>query len=229
MAQKRMFSLAVIDTDAFMDMPVGAQALYFHLGMHGDDDGFVASPKTLTRAVGCSREDFETLVERGFIIPFESGVVAIRDWRLNNALKKDRCHETVYQEEKARLALDSAGRCILVAGVEPNRDRPVSGMETEHNVEEHNVEEHNVEEYSVEEHNREEQSIEEQNKGERGGTPRRAARFTPPSLVWDVFSQKNEAAASCRSPVVSSRNDRLIRNPPRSPSAGGNRAPPACP
>ena len=172
MAQKRMFSLSVIDTDAFMDMPAGAQALYFHLGMHGDDDGFVASPRKITRAAGCAPEDLETLIQSGFIISFESGVVAIRDWRLNNDMKNDRYHETVYQEEKAGLVLDAARRYTRAAGVEPNGVHPNSRMETEHNVEEHNVEEHNGEEHNAE----------EQRKGERGETPRRAARFTPPAL-----------------------------------------------
>lgn len=79
MPQKRMFSLAVVDTDAFLDMPVSAQALYFHLGMHGDDDGFISNPKRISRAVGCNNDDIKILIQKGFIIPFESGVVVIRE------------------------------------------------------------------------------------------------------------------------------------------------------
>lgn len=75
MAQKRMFSLSVIDTDRFLEMPVSAQALYFHLGMHGDDDGFVASPRKIARSVGCNVDDLRLLAQKNFIIPFESGVV----------------------------------------------------------------------------------------------------------------------------------------------------------
>ena len=109
MAQRRMFSLAVTDTDAFQDMPTSTQALYFHLGMHGDDDGFVGSPRKIARAAGCNTDDLKLLITKGFIIPFESGVVVIRDWRVNNTLKNDRYHETLYQAEKALLSVNKAG------------------------------------------------------------------------------------------------------------------------
>lgn len=67
MAQKRMFSLQVVDTDAFMDMPTSAQALYFHLGMHGDDDGFVSSPRKIARAAGCNNDDMRLLIAKGYV------------------------------------------------------------------------------------------------------------------------------------------------------------------
>ena len=118
MAQRRMFSLAVTDTDAFQDMPTSSQALYFHLGMHGDDDGFVGSPKKIARAAGCNADDIKLLITKGFIIPFESGVVVIRDWRVNNTLKNDRYHETLYQAEKALLSVNKAGAYELGEGME---------------------------------------------------------------------------------------------------------------
>lgn len=118
MAQRRMFSLAVTDTDAFQDMPTSSQALYFHLGMHGDDDGFVGSPKKIARAAGCNADDIKLLITKGFIIPFESGVVVIRDWRVNNTLKNDRYHETLYQAEKALLSVNKAGAYELGASME---------------------------------------------------------------------------------------------------------------
>ena len=73
MANKRMFSVDVTETDTFLEMPLTAQALYFHLGMRGDDDGFVSSPRSTMRAVGCSEEDLNTLKEAGYIIVFHSG------------------------------------------------------------------------------------------------------------------------------------------------------------
>lgn len=118
MAQRRMFSLAVTDTDAFQDMPTSSQALYFHLGMHGDDDGFVGSPKKIARAAGCNADDIKLLITKGFIIPFESGVVVIRDWRVNNTLKNDRYHETLYQAEKALLSVNKAGAYELGESME---------------------------------------------------------------------------------------------------------------
>ena len=104
MANRRMFSLDVVDTDDFIDLPVSAQALYFHLGMRADDDGFVSSPKKITKMVGCSADDMKILVDAGYLIPFESGVVVIKDWKVNNYIQKDRYTPTRYQEEKGHLS-----------------------------------------------------------------------------------------------------------------------------
>ena len=130
MAKKRMFSMDVVDTDAFLDLPTGAQALYFHLGMHGDDDGFVGNPRKLMRNVGCKAKDLAALIDRGYVIAFDSGVVAVRDWRLNNELKNDRYHGTIYSEEKRRLRIDASRRYVL----EPYRLRDGSTLEPELNV-----------------------------------------------------------------------------------------------
>ncbi len=123
MAQKRMFSLLVTDTDKFLDMSASAQALYFHLGMHGDDDGFVCSPRKIARAAGCNDDDLRLLASKGYIIPFESGVVVITDWSVNNTLKNDRYHPTIYAEEKAMLTADANGRFRLGSGLEPSWNR----------------------------------------------------------------------------------------------------------
>ena len=130
MAKKRMFSLDVVDTDDFLDLPCSAQALYFHLGMHGDDDGFIANPRRIMHAVGGRPRDFHTLVAKGYIIPFDSGVIAVRDWRINNDLKNDRYHETLYAEEKDLLTLDDSRRYVLDTG----RIHVGSKAETEHNI-----------------------------------------------------------------------------------------------
>ena len=130
MAKKRMFSLDVVDTDAFLDLPASAQALYFHLGMHGDDDGFVGNPRKLTRNVGCRTRDLTTLIDRGYVIAFPSGVIAVRDWRLNNELKNDRYHGTIYAEEKDLLSIDASRRYVL----DPDRLPDDSTLEPEPNV-----------------------------------------------------------------------------------------------
>ena len=116
MAQKRMFSLQVTDTDKFLDMSASAQALYFHLGMHGDDDGFVSSPRKIARAAGCNDDDLRLLAAKGYIIPFESGVVVVTDWFVNNTLKNDRYHPTIYTAEKSMLVSDQNGRLSLGNG-----------------------------------------------------------------------------------------------------------------
>lgn len=134
MAQKRMFSLLVVDTDKFLDMSASAQALYFHLGMHGDDDGFVASPKKIARAAGCNDDDLRLLASKGFIIPFESGVIVITDWNVNNTLKNDRYHETVYQDERAKISLDPNGRYLIGSSTETWRIHDGSKLEPELNL-----------------------------------------------------------------------------------------------
>lgn len=134
MAQKRMFSLLVVDTDKFTEMPTSTQALYFHLGMHGDDDGFVASPKKIARAAGCNEDDLRLLAAKGFIIPFDSGVVVITDWKINNTLKNDRYQATIYQDEKAMLESESSGKYTLCSNSVPERIQSGSTMEPQHNI-----------------------------------------------------------------------------------------------
>lgn len=105
MANRRMFSLDVVDTDRFLDMPVTTQALYFHLGMRADDDGFVSSPKRITKAVGCNEDDLKILLSKGYIILFESGVIVISDWNINNWIRPDRKHNTRFEYEQALLEM----------------------------------------------------------------------------------------------------------------------------
>lgn len=105
MAEKRMFTQKIIDSDAFLDMPLSAQALYFHLCMRADDDGFVNNPKKITRYVSASEDDLKLLMAKRFLIGFESGVIVIKHWRMHNTLKSDRYNPTDYQEEYARLTI----------------------------------------------------------------------------------------------------------------------------
>jgi hypothetical protein len=149
MAQKRMFSLQVVDTDKFMDMPTSAQALYFHLGMHGDDDGFVSSPRKIARAAGCNNDDMRLLATKGFIIPFDSGVVVITDWKVNNTLKNDRYQETIYQSEKAILRTEKNGKYIIGTNTEPQRFQNGTNTEPQHNITEPNPVEHRLTENNI--------------------------------------------------------------------------------
>lgn len=103
MARRRLFSLDIVDTDAFLEMPGSTQALYFHLGMRADDDGFVSNPRKITVLVNASTDDFKLLITKGFVIPFKSGVCVIRDWRIHNTIQKDRYKPTLYQTEKQML------------------------------------------------------------------------------------------------------------------------------
>lgn len=106
MAERRMFAKTIIDSDAFLDMPQSTQLLYFHLSMRADDDGFINNPKNIMRMVGCKEDDLSVLITKKFIIPFESGVVVIKHWKIHNYIQKDRYHETKYKDEKSLLKLD---------------------------------------------------------------------------------------------------------------------------
>ena len=108
MAEKRMFSKRVIDTDEFLDMPATAQMLYFHLSMNADDDGFVGKPKTIMRMCRASQDDLTVLLGKQFVISFDTGVIVIRHWRIHNYLRKDTYHPTIYEREKSMLCLDKS-------------------------------------------------------------------------------------------------------------------------
>lgn len=103
MAKKRMFSQQITESDAFISMPLSTQALYFHLSLNADDDGFINSPKRIQRMIGASDDDLKLLIAKNFIIPFESGVVVVKHWRINNYIRSDRYVPTVYTEEKNML------------------------------------------------------------------------------------------------------------------------------
>ena len=105
MAERRMFAKTIIDSDAFLDMPLSAQCLYFHLSMRADDDGFINNPKKIQRMIGAADDDLKLLIAKKFIIPFDSGIVVIKHWKIHNYIQRDRYKETVYQEEKALLTV----------------------------------------------------------------------------------------------------------------------------
>ena len=98
-----MFAKTIIDSDAFLDMPLTTQALYFHLSMRADDEGFINNPKKIMRMIGASDDELRLLIAKSFIIPFESGVCVIKHWKIHNYLRNDRFKPTVYTDEKSQL------------------------------------------------------------------------------------------------------------------------------
>ena len=105
MAERRMFSKTIINSDLFLDLPSSAQNLYFHLSLNADDEGFVNSPKKIMKYVNSQTEDMELLIENGFVKKFDSGIVVIIHWNLHNYIQKDRFKATIYQKEKQQLVL----------------------------------------------------------------------------------------------------------------------------
>lgn len=128
MADRRMFSKTIIDSDVFLDMPLSTQALYFHLSMRADDEGFVNNPKKIQRMIGASDDDLKILITKRYILTFESGIIVIKHWKIHNYIQTDRFKPTTYIEEKATLTLDekkSYTECI----------QPVSKVETQVSIE----------------------------------------------------------------------------------------------
>ena len=117
MAERRMFAKTIIDSDAFLDMPISARLLYYDLSMRADDDGFVNCPKKIIKMIGASQDDLSILAMRKFIIPFDSGIVVIKHWKIHNYIAKDRYKETKYKEEKSLLALDENNSYTMVDNV----------------------------------------------------------------------------------------------------------------
>ena len=109
MAERRMFAKSIVLSDAFLDMPLSARCLYFTLGMLADDDGFVGNPKSIMRQCGASQDDMAVLLQKRYVLGFESGVIVIKHWRMNNYLQNDRHKSTTYLEELSTLAIDGKG------------------------------------------------------------------------------------------------------------------------
>jgi hypothetical protein len=109
MAERRMFAKSIVLSDAFLDMPMSARCLYFTLGMLADDDGFIGNPKSIMRQCGSSQDDMVMLLQKRFILAFDSGVIVIKHWRMNNYLQNDRHKSTTYLEELETLQIDNKG------------------------------------------------------------------------------------------------------------------------
>lgn len=116
MAERRMFTKKITESDAFLDMPCSTQVLYFHLNMSADDDGFVNNPKKIQRMVGCSDDDMKLLILKSFIIVFESGVIVIKHWKMHNYIQSDRYKPTDYTDEKSLLEIKRNKAYTLAGG-----------------------------------------------------------------------------------------------------------------
>lgn len=126
MAKRRMFSVDITDTDKFTEMKHSAQALYFHLGLHADDDGFVASPKRTAKVIGATSNDMNILIDNGYLIPMNDGLVVLAHWNAQNHIQPSKRTPTVYQEYYAQLELTEGG--VYIAGQMPDNCRIIAGQ-----------------------------------------------------------------------------------------------------
>ena len=149
MAKKRMFNVDIVGSDAFLDLPHTAQALYFQLGMRADDDGFVGNPKTIQRIAGTKASDLELLIKKRFLLQFPSGVVVIKHWKINNDIKKDRYSPTVYTDEfqmlstKENKAYTERNANVSTLDTEPGQN--VSTLDTQYSIDKDRLDKNSIE------------------------------------------------------------------------------------
>lgn len=153
MAEKRMFTKSIVDSDKFLEMPLSTQALYFHLGMRADDEGFINSPKKIIRAVNCNEDDLKLLIAKGFVICFDTGIIAITHWKLHNHIQKDRFKPTLYEEEKSLLDENNRKEYILKTAVSNSMDTKciqfVSNAGTKNRLDKNRIDKDSVETIST--------------------------------------------------------------------------------
>ena len=189
MAERRMFSKAIIDSDTFLDMPMSSQVLYFHLSMNADDDGFVGNPRKITRMVGCSQDDMDALISKNYIVIFDSGIVAIRHWRMHNYIQKDRYKPTIYREEKALLC----GEDDKGSKSDNTMDTPciqdLSALDTQVSIGKSSIDKISSDKASSDKASSDKVSSDEVNESKRESQN----YFTPPTLkeIYDYCNERN--------------------------------------
>lgn len=106
MAERRMLSKKIVDSDAYFTISDKAKSLYIYFLMEADDDGFVDSVKALMNKAHATKRHLESLIDNKLIIYMSSNLVLISHWRVHNSIRADRYHETLYQKEKSTVLLD---------------------------------------------------------------------------------------------------------------------------
>jgi hypothetical protein len=124
-----MMSKSIIETDKFMDMPMSAQCLYFHLLLRADDDGFIVSPKRTMRSIGCTDDDMKILIAKSYVLAFESGVIVVKHWRIHNYVKRDRYKQSSIPESKLIMLDENREYQYL----EPKRNQSGTSLEPKRN------------------------------------------------------------------------------------------------
>ena len=190
MAERRMFSKTIIDSDAFLDMPLAAQALYFHFSMQADDDGFINNPKKTQRMLGASDDDLRILITNEFIIEFPSGVVVIKHWKINNYIRGDRKRETVYPDEMALLETKRNGAYALAQDTETeslNSLKAVDEREKTHNdgqvTAQYSIGKYSIDKYSTDKNSIDKDSIEKSSKEKKQDNKNNTKEYNPPLSV----------------------------------------------
>lgn len=187
MAERRMFAKTIVLSDAFLDMPLSARCLYFTLGMVADDDGFVNNPKSIMRQCGAQEDDIKLLLAKKFLLSFDTGVIVIKHWRMNNYLQKDRYRETKYLEEKSKLSIDKNGAYHDVNSMY------TQSVYTQSMYTQDSIVKDSIVKYSIGKDRLEEDRLDKEN--DSAAKPPRARRFSTPSVdeVSDYCTERKNS------------------------------------
>ncbi len=196
MARRRMFTVELMDSDRFSDLPANVQMLYIYMSVHADDEGFVSGGRRMAKLYNCP-EGLELLEQAGFIIRFPSGVLVITDWYINNTIRKDRSMATIYQAERNLLHLENDRYVLTETNCQPSDNQMTTTCQpnanqvaTQNRIEE-NREEENREEKNRKENNRIDHNSTDQSTGGQSSQPAEDEKTydenTYPKL-WDIFN-----------------------------------------
>ena len=178
-----MFSLQIVDTDAFIEMPPTSQLLYFHLAMRADDEGFVSSPKKIMKMIGSSDDDLKILVAKKFVIGFASGICVIKHWLIHNTIRLDRFGGTAYTEEKASLLIKDNKAYSLIGSHEPELLATTRQPDGNHLVPQYKISKHKISKLSSATEGEEASTVSEPN----GEVNPAQVAF---DAFWDVYPEK---------------------------------------
>lgn len=158
MAQKRMFDKVVTTSDDFLELSAEAQCLYFHMGMLADDDGLAKNYRSYMKLIGATNEDLQSLIDKSFIYKFDSDVIAIKHWKINNTVRNDRYRPTIFQNEFSRLDIADNNEYIML---DTNGIPDGNQMDTKNSIDKNSKDKISREKYSLEKKREEKNNIEE--------------------------------------------------------------------
>lgn len=156
MAQKRMFDRNITTNDDFLELSAQAQCIYFYIGIVADDDGLTKNYKSYMKLIGATDKDLQSLIDKSFIYKFDSDVLAIRHWKINNTIRNDRYRPTMFQNEFSKLAIADNNEYILL---ETNGIPDGNQMDTQNSIDKNSKDKISIDENSLEKKSKEKNNI----------------------------------------------------------------------
>lgn len=156
MAQKRMFDRNITTNDDFLELYAQAQCIYFYIGIVADDDGLTKNYKSYMKLIGATDKDLQSLIDKSFIYKFDSDVIAIRHWKINNTIRNDRYRPTMFQNEFSKLVIADNNEYILL---ETNGIPDGNQVDTQNSIDKNSKDKISIDENSLEKKSKEKNNI----------------------------------------------------------------------